>query len=253
MHPYEAGRQPDELHAEGVIILNAGENFEQALVGLEEGQRIWILFQFHHNKNWNPMVMPPRGVSQKIGVFATRSPYRPNNIGMSTVVIKKIEGLKIFVLGADLLDGSPILDLKPYIAYADSFPEAEPRWLHDMESHSVTFSEQALEQIEFLNSQGVTQLKSFILHQLEFDPINSKKKRVRANPVSENNYTLSYRTWRIHFEYSPQDFKIQILSLGSGYDNDELNSHLPDYSDKYQDKEFHRAFLERFPSTKTMK
>src|SRR5437868_5175297 len=77
VEPYEAGRQPDEHHASGVIELLPGSNFEQALTGLETCERIWVLFIFHHNDHWNPMVLPPRGRTQKIGVFATRSPYRP--------------------------------------------------------------------------------------------------------------------------------------------------------------------------------
>lgn len=199
VHPYEAGRQPDELHAEGCIELIGGQNFEQALIGLEVGQRIWVIFQFHLNDHWNTMVLPPRGSNTKLGVFATRSPYRPNNIGMSCVVISRIEKLKIYVHGADILNDSPILDLKPYIGYADAFPESEPPWLKNSEKFHIHLSDKSEQELIFLESLGVSQLRGFLYHQLEFEPTNSKKKRVSKKVESNSNYTLAYRTWRVDF------------------------------------------------------
>lgn len=241
VQPYEAGRQPDDLHAEGIIELFAGSNFEQALTGLEGCERIWVVFLFHHNPNWHPMVLPPRGGNQKVGVFATRSPYRPNGIGMSCVKVSRIDKLKIHVSGADLLDGSPILDIKPYIAYADSFPGVEPAWLQNTQSHRVTLSEDAQKQLQFLENEGVSQLRGFLLHQLEYEPTNSKKKRVKA---AETGYVIAYRTWRAHFTVS-DDHTIHILSLSSGYSSEDLLN----TEDPYSDKDLHRKFKTLFLST----
>lgn len=234
VHPYEAGRQPDSHHATGVIELNAGSNFEQALTGLEGCKRIWVLFLFHHNNHWNPMVLPPRGRDSKIGVFATRSPYRPNPIGMSAVEILSIDKLKITVSGADLLDGSPIIDIKPYIAYADSFPGDEPEWLKDAEKFTVHFCDKATSQLQWLESQGLEQLRGFVLHQLEYEPTNSKKKRVKE---SGNEFVIAYRTWRAHFTIENQT--VLVSTLGSGYSAADLQS----AEDTYNDKELHRKFL----------
>jgi len=239
VQPYEAGRQPDDLHAEGVIELLPGNNFEQALTGLELCERIWIIFLFHHNPNWNPMVMPPRGRTQKIGVFATRSPYRPNQIGMSCVRIEKIDKLKIHVAGADILDGSPILDIKPYVAYADSFPGVEPQWLQDTEAFEVRLSEKVLNQLEYLEKSGVSQLRSFLQHQLEFDPINSKKKRVKPIEEKESFYVLAYRTWRA--EFSLRGNQINVEGIFSGYSAEDLENN----EDPYFDKNLHRQFNKR--------
>lgn len=104
-----------------------------ALRGLEDFSRLWIIWQFSQNlrQEWSATVRPPRlGGNTRMGVFATRSPFRPNNLGLSCVTILGIEdtpelGTVIHVGGADLMDGTPIFDIKPYIPYADAFPEAK--------------------------------------------------------------------------------------------------------------------------------
>ena len=103
-----------------------------ALRGLEEFSHLWIIWQFSEavRTGWSPTVRPPRlGGNTRMGVFATRSPFRPNNLGLSSVRILGLEetkehGTVIHVAGADLMDGTPIFDIKPYIPYADSHPEA---------------------------------------------------------------------------------------------------------------------------------
>lgn len=237
VHPYEAGRQPDEHHSEGVIELNSGHNFEQALIGLESCERIWIVFLFHHNNHWNPMVLPPRGVENKIGLFATRSPYRPNPIGMSCVRVAKIDKLKITVLGADILDGTPILDIKPYVASADSFPECTPAWLQAAEKFTVNFSVQALEQLTYLESQDLNQLRAFLFHQLEYEPTNSRKKRVK---IVENGFIIAYRTWRASFTISDRQLKVE--NIFSGYSLTDLENS----EDTYFDKDLHRSFNKKY-------
>ncbi|QDK37535.1 tRNA (N6-threonylcarbamoyladenosine(37)-N6)-methyltransferase TrmO [Bdellovibrio sp. NC01] len=240
VHPYEAGRQPDSHHSEGVIELASGQNFEQALTGLEGCDRLWIIFTFHHNQHWNPMVLPPRGSDTKLGVFATRSPYRPNNVGMSCVKLKRIDKLKIYVEGADLLDGSPILDIKPYVAYADSFPGSEPAWLSSSEKFTVQFSEAVSDDLQYLENHGLSQLRGFLLHQLEYEPDNSRKKRVKA---TDDGFVIAYRTWRASFKIIESgDIKtVAVEKIFSGYSAEELQA----VEDPYADKKLHRDFLNR--------
>ncbi len=103
-----------------------------AFKGLEQYSHIWILWKFSKavRKNWSATVKPPRlGGNKRVGVFATRSPFRPNPIGLSSVKLEKIEldeklGTVLHVLGADLMNGTPIYDIKPYLAYTDSHPDA---------------------------------------------------------------------------------------------------------------------------------
>lgn len=104
----------------------------EALRGLEEFDYLWLLFRFHlaERQQWSPTVRPPRlGGNKRVGVFASRSPFRPNPIGLSSVRLVSIDddprlGPVLNVVGADLVDGTPILDIKPYLTYADSHPEA---------------------------------------------------------------------------------------------------------------------------------
>ncbi len=81
-----------------------------------------------------PQVLPPRSTSGRKGVFSTRSPHRPNPIGLSVVRLEKVDGLNIHILDSDMLDGTPVLDLKPYVAYTDSHPDAGNGWLDDAEA-----------------------------------------------------------------------------------------------------------------------
>ena len=129
-HRYETPRQGVLAGKEvSVIELNPKNNFEQALKYLDGFERIWVLYQFHLNKNWKPLVNPPRHTRKKVGVFATRAPYRPNHIGMSCVKLEKVDGLKIFISESDILDLFPIIDIKPYLPYSDSFPDADTGWV----------------------------------------------------------------------------------------------------------------------------
>ena len=90
--------------------------------------RIWLVFAFHRSEGWKPEVRPPRG-GVKRSVLATRSPHRPNPIGLSAVELVSVEPDGLRVRGLDLLDGTPILDIKPYVPYADAFPGAAAGWI----------------------------------------------------------------------------------------------------------------------------
>ena len=99
----------------------------EALTGLENFSHIWLIWEFSEaaQENWSPTVRPPRlGGNKKVGVFATRSPFRPNSLGLSAVKIEKIENGEIFISGADLMDGTPIYDIKPYLPAVDSITSA---------------------------------------------------------------------------------------------------------------------------------
>lgn len=237
VEPYHAGRQPDELGETGRVKLYPGHNYEQALQDLEGCTHIWLIFGFHKNENWKPMVLTPRA-EKKVGVFATRAPYRPNPIGMSLVKLISVDGLTLTVGENDLLDGSPIFDIKPYHPESDSVDNASIEWLElaGLNKNAISFSPLAESQLDFLESD-VPRLKAFITRQLEFDPTNKDKKRVENKDFF---WTLSYRTWRIDFSYS--DNSIGILNIHSGYSAEDFESS----EDKYADKEIHRRFNKEF-------
>lgn len=243
--PIEAARQGsvdlqsfDEL---GEIRFKPGQNFKQALEDIDGFSHLWVIYQFHLNgENWKPKVSPPRGTDHKIGVFATRSPYRPNNIGLSCVELVEREGLSLWVRGFDLLDGTPIWDVKPYLPYSDSFPEASIGWLENAESEKVTvsFSDLALKQISFLESRGQVHLKNILLQQLSFDSTNSQKKRVKMSSETEGVFAI--KTWR--FGFSLVKKKLFVQNIFSGYTVVEMKSP----QDTYKDKDLHREFNQVF-------
>lgn len=127
--PHQSNRI-EELKS--TIIFEPEYRVAEAFRGLEEYDYIWLIWEFSESKrdSWSPTVRPPRlGGNVRKGVFATRSPFRPNPIGLSSVKLEKLEfhpelGPILHVSGADLMDGTPIYDIKPYIAYADCHPEA---------------------------------------------------------------------------------------------------------------------------------
>lgn len=128
--PRQSGRVPELL---GKIVFIPKYRDPDALRGIEEFSHLWLIFDFskaHRTKEFTPTVRPPRlGGNTRVGVFASRSPFRPNNIGLSSVKLigietDKINGDTLIVAGADLLDGTPIYDIKPYIPYTDCHSDA---------------------------------------------------------------------------------------------------------------------------------
>lgn len=102
---------------------------EAALRDLDGMDRIWLLTYLHLVDSWRPTVRPPRGPMVRRSVLATRSPHRPNPIGLSCVTLVGVQGTTLLVRGVDLLDGTPVLDVKPYLPYADAFPDARVGWI----------------------------------------------------------------------------------------------------------------------------
>jgi len=127
---FSAPRQANQAHeTTGTIVLNRGLNFEQALSDLDSFTHIWVVYWMHLNQGWNPTVMPPRGSDIRRGLFSTRAPHRPNSIGLSAVRLLDIKKRTLFIEGLDMLNGTPVLDIKPYLPYADSIDGATHGWL----------------------------------------------------------------------------------------------------------------------------
>ena len=246
VYKYDAPRQ-GRLFAghPGRIVLNSGNNFEMALRDLDGFERIWVIFQFHENEGWRPTTrppVPPKG-RDRVGTFASRSPYRPNPIGLSCVRLLKIDGLTLYVDEADLLDGTPVLDIKPYIPMADAFPQAKAGWVEEQEGDLWTLEKSSAfaEQCRWLAENSPFDLESFVQVQLVHGPFDVTRKRI-ALREEDCSGELSYRTFRIDFRYDPQEKRILLEKIRSGYSKLELD----ETSDIYGDKSVHRAFLAYF-------
>lgn len=189
----------------GKIVFEPEFRDEASLRGLEGYSHLWLIWKFSENegKEWSPTVRPPRlGGNKRMGVFATRSPFRPNPIGLSSVKIERIikgtkEGTVIEISGADLLDGTPIYDIKPYIAYTDSHPEALGGFSEDVFENrlKVNFSEGIEESLE---GETLIALKEI----LENDP------RPAYQNDAERIYSFEFAGYNIKFKVNNEELVV---------------------------------------------
>jgi tRNA-Thr(GGU) m(6)t(6)A37 methyltransferase TsaA len=220
------------------IELFEGHGYEDALSGLDAWEYAWVLFVFHRNveqkRGWRPKVLAPRA-TEKHGVFATRSPHRPNPIGLSAVRIDRVDGLVVHVRDVDLLDGTPVLDLKPYVAYADARPDARGGWLAAADPRAgwtVAFADGALEQLAWLREHGVD-LRAPIEAALALGPQPHAYRRIRKHGTGMR---LAIKDWRADFDV--RDRSLVVRRVASGYRPAQLASD--------ERLSVHRAFEARF-------
>ncbi len=216
-------------------------NFEQALQDLAGFEKIWLIYWFHRNTTWKPKVLPPRSFkNEKRGVFATRSPHRPNPIGLSLVTLVSIEGRVLKVADTDLLDGTPILDIKPYLSYAEAFPNAKMGWLDEEiaaeKNFEIELSELFKKQHEWLFKNYEIDILKTISPILKNNPEPHQYRRITQ--LSENLFEIAVKSWRVHFAV----FKnvVTLLKIGSGYGIQEIV--LAPQNSLHDDKA-HREFL----------
>jgi tRNA-Thr(GGU) m(6)t(6)A37 methyltransferase TsaA len=242
----EAPRQAVAEGAEGVEgRIEMLAEHEHALDDLDGFDRIWVLFWFHEAKGGpRTKVLPPRS-DKKRGVFATRSPHRPNPIGMSAVRLDRVDGLVLHVRDLDLIDGTPVIDLKPYIPYADAFPDAASGWVgatsasDPRPSWRVTFTERADAQLAWLATQGLAvDLRTRIADALALGPQPHPYRRIKK--IEDGEMLLAVKEWRARFTVDAAGSTIAVESLRSGFRPRELaNGNDPVL-------EVHRAFVALF-------
>ena len=209
--PNQSGRI-QELKAD--IIFEPEYRNHEAFRGLEEYTHIWLIWEFSQavRKEWSPTVRPPRlGGNVRMGVFATRSPFRPNPIGLSSVRLESVEfsekyGPVLHVSGADLMDGTPIYDIKPYLAYVDSHPEAAGGFTDQIQDHKlkVEFPEKLLKKIP-------EEKREALLAVLANDP------RPGYQKDPERKYGMSFGSWDIHFKVDGE--QLQVLEVFNTFTN----------------------------------
>lgn len=221
---YRAPRQPGAapIPAEGVITLEHGRNFEQALEDLEGFERIWVIYWFDRNPGWKPKVLPPRGPRVRRGVFATRSPHRPNPIGLSLLRLLEVSGRTLRVADVDILDGTPILDIKPYLPYAEAWPDSRMGWLDAVVSaetsdggvrFAVVWSETALRQIGWLAHEHGVVLLDHAEAVLASDPSPHPYRRITRR--GDGSLELAVKSWRIVF--AVHESTVTVERIESGY------------------------------------
>jgi len=202
-------RQSGIVPSVGKIVFEPEYRVAEAFKGLDGYSHLWLIWQFSKNpdKKWSPTVRPPRlGGNKRVGVFATRSPFRPNSIGLSSVEIVSIEndaslGPVITVKGADLLDNTPIFDIKPYLAYTDSHQDAVGGFADGVFDYSlkVEFPQDVMMKIP-------EEYKSEVIAMLENDPRPS----YHCDP--DRIYGMNYAGFEIKFSVKNNVIKIHNVS-----------------------------------------
>lgn len=244
-HKHELPRQgvlaPDHC---GWVELESQPGVEAMVADLAGFSHVWLVSWLDRAEGWKPKVRPPRG-AQRRGLLATRSPHRPNPIGLTLVSLVRVEGAEIHVRGHDLLDGTPIVDVKPYVSYADQ-PVGEVRqgWL-DEESplavYEIEWSARAARARAWLEAQGVS-IESAVEAALATRPFPAASHRVKEREPATNETwkgEYAYRTWRVDFERSDSARRVRIEKIRTGYDEATLRG---ERESRWDDVELHVAF-----------
>ncbi len=198
-------RQSGIVLDEALIVFEKEFRIDEALRGIEDFSHLWLIWGFSENERdtWSPTVRPPRlGGNKRIGVFATRSSYRPNGLGLSSVKLLEVRknkefGSHLVVSGADLMDKTPIYDIKPYLAFTDSHPEARGSFAdeHKDDKLKVEFLENTDDELSF-------ELKERLIKILENDP--------RPHYHSDDReYFLTYKDIKIVFVVEHDILKVK--------------------------------------------
>jgi tRNA (adenine37-N6)-methyltransferase len=222
----EAPRQPAAAaDTPGIIELLPAHNLEHAIENLHEWERIWVIFWFDRNAGWRPKVLPPRSTDGRKGVLATRSPHRPNPLGLSVLRLVRVDGLNLHVLDVDLLDGTPVLDIKPYAPYTDSFPDSGSGWLErraddPARSWQVNFTTAAEAQLAWIASRSPLPLRGRIVSTLQLGPQPHPYRRIKRS--KDGGLTLAVQDWRVDF--SVEDLMVTVHGVRTGYRQSQLAS-----------------------------
>ncbi len=182
----------------GEIIFEKEFRHPDALRGIEKYSHLWIIFDFNknHREKWSPTVRPPRlGGNKKIGVFATRSPFRPNNLGLSCVKFESIKkdenlGYILIVSGVDLLDNTPIYDIKPYIPYCDCKTEAKGSFSEKFKDYKIDvfYDKNIFNNID-------KNIKENVIKIIEQNPIPSYKNELKEYKFLFSDYEISFEIY----------------------------------------------------------
>ncbi len=204
--PRQSGLAPS---VKSVIEFYKEYRDENCVRDIQQYSHLWLIWSFSKNeKQWSPTVRPPKlGGNKRVGVFATRSPFRPNPLGLSCVKLESVEDTKngriLVVSGADLADGTPIYDIKPYLPYADSIPEALGGFSEEHKNDCVKVDIPENMKAE-LTAEQVTQITEL----LSLDPKPSYQND------EERTYGLAYENLQVRFKYESNCIKVFEIIRG---------------------------------------
>lgn len=207
--------------AKGIIFLENNPDYLTAIKRLSDFSHIWIIFVFHNHggNKWKPSIRPPRlGGAEKVGLFASRSPHRPNPIGISAVKLDHIliddDRVQIHVSGVDLLDGTPILDIKPYIPLADKIDHANQGWADiPVKKYPIEITDVAESTFKKIEEDAQIEIRNFAIEMIQLDPRPAYQKR--QIPVGPENvgkkFGLTVKNFDVKYEITKEGFLITAV------------------------------------------
>jgi tRNA-Thr(GGU) m(6)t(6)A37 methyltransferase TsaA len=217
---FDARHQPaDTAEERHTLELLPGRGYGTALRDLAGFDRIWLLWWFHRNTAWRPLVLPPRGPARRRGVFATRSPHRPNPLGLTPVRLLGIDGLTLHLGPCDLVDGTPVFDLKPYVPAFDAFPDAKAGWIDAVEAtlgappaFAVEFAPLARDQMAWLRSGWRVDFEPRLRELLARDPSPHRTRRIRHG--RDGCREIACGGWRALFSLTDKTVRVTAIETG---------------------------------------
>ena len=209
-------RQPGlATEAKATLELFSPYNRSEAVEGLTQASHVWLQFIFHQSvqTEWKPTVRPPRlGGNKRMGVFATRSPVRPNYLGLSVVKLDGVDttdGTKLMLSGVDLVDGTPVVDIKPYVPYVDSVAEATNQFADEKPAlMPVDIPNSLIETIDYLSELHHVKLATLIVQVLQQDP------RPQYQQLDESRtYGMELLNFNLRWQYKRHENSIRVHVL----------------------------------------
>jgi tRNA (adenine37-N6)-methyltransferase len=217
---FQARHQPEENAPErNLLELLPDRGYENALRDLEGFSRIWLLWWFHRNETWRPQVLPPRGPARRRGLFATRSPHRPNPLGLTPVPLIRVERCRLVLGACDLVDGTPVFDIKPYVPAYDCFPDATNGWIGEIDTllasppaYAVGFAPLAAQQADWLRENWQIDFTGRLAELLARDPTPHRTRRItkRGHALFE----IGCGGWRAVFSVREKQVVVERLEPG---------------------------------------
>ena len=254
---FQARHQPDEREQEeNFLDLLPDADLALATADLAGFERIWLVWWFHRNTTWRPQVIPPRGPQRRRGVFATRSPHRPSPLGLTPVRLLAVEqGGRVLRLGpCDLVEGTPVFDLKPYVPAYDSFPGSRAGWIDEVDAaeraepaFTVELAARASEQADWLGAGWGVDFMPRVRELLARDPSPHRTRRIRRVATEYGGgFEIGCGAWRAMFTVDAAAGRVTITGLGPAYP---LRFLVRDDHETVPDREAQVAFLARWPES----
>ena len=248
---FDALHQPDESAPdESTLDIEDRPGMREAVRDLAGMERIWLVWWFDRAEGWRTLVLPPRGPARRRGVLATRSPHRPNPIGITPVRLLGIQGLTLRLGPCDLLDGTPVLDVKPYVPAFDAFPDARAGWIDEVQAmevapprYTVRHAPLARDQLEWLARGWNIHIAPRMESLLARDPSPHRSRRIRLRPDGLRD--VGCGPWRASFRCDADAGVVTVERVEPSFP---MRFLLDRARTRVPDRDAQLAFLERWPS-----